>query len=322
MARVKSDSSLSVINVVFKGLKTYLYNLDIFTRYLSFPVLGTFLGTFLIFAVTYFYVNNYEKLQVSNPIFENPLVTFLLLLILTVPGFLIMIKAFIDYIVAFGAINSMCVLGEKRIADVFDHNEIIKRRFAPYCVLLFVLSVIFGTLSFPLLLPILVIAMVFLSLAVQIFTLEENSSPFEAMGESFNLVKSRFWLVFFVMVFIFLISYLICPYLITWAISKTPILTILANPVEKFVSLLPITEMNVVLDELQISYKIDTILIAESIVNSSIMTIIIMYMLPFRCACCVELYKGLSNNNPEKYIKEEKEAVKEKKKNKLKKRGK
>lgn len=322
MTKVKVNSSLSVLNVVFNGLKIYLYNLDIFTKYLSFPVLGTFIGTFLIFAVTYCYVNNYEKIQVSNPIFENPLIIFTFLLILVTPGFLIMIKAFIDYIVAFGAINSMCVLGEKRIADVFDHNEIIKRRFAPYCVLIFVLSIIFGTLSFPLLLPILIVALIFLSLAVQIFTLEENASPFEAIAKSVKLVKSRFWLVFFVLIFIFIISYIICPYLITWAISKTPILTVLTNPVEKFVLLLPITEMNAILAELQISYQIDTILIAESIVNSCLITIIIMYMLPFRCACCVELYKGLSDNNPEKYINKEKENVKERKKFKVKKRGK
>ena len=80
--------------------------------------------------------------------------------------------------------------------------------------------------------------------------------------------------------------------------------------------------MNVILEELQISYKFDPVLIAESIADSFLITIFVMYMLPFRCACCVELYKGLSNNNPEQYINEEKEAVKSKKKFKVKKRGK
>ena len=322
MARAKAKSEISVFSAVFGGLKTYLYNLDIFVKYLSFPVLGTFLGAFLLFVINYFYVTNFEKLQTSNPIFENMAVVFTILIVLTIPGFLIMIKAFVDYIVAFGAINSMCVLGETRIIDVFDHNEIIKRRFAPYCVLILVLSILFGILSFPLLIPILIIALIFLSLAVQVFTLEENTSPFEAIMRSIQLVKSRFWLVFFVMIFIFLISYIICPYLISWAIAKTPVFHFLANPVEKYISLLPVTEINNTLSSYQISYKFDTVLIAENIVYSCISTIVIMYMLPFRCACCVELYKGLSDNNPEQYIKDEKESVKEKKKYKIKKRNK
>ncbi|MBQ7450145.1 hypothetical protein IJS77_01915 [bacterium] len=321
MAKVKSKNELSVLEVVFNGLKTYLFNLDIFVRYLSFPVLGTFLGAFLLFVINYCFVTNLEKLQASNPIFQNMTIVFTLLLVLTIPGFLIMIKAFVDYIIAFGAINSMCVLGEKRIIDVFDHNEIIKRRFAPYCVLIFVLSIILGFLSFPLFIPVMIIALVFLSLAVQVFTLEENASPFDALGRSIQLVKSRFWLVFFVMILIFLISYIICPYLITWAISKTPLLSILANPVEKYISLLPVAEINTTLSELQLPYKFDTIIFAESIVNTCLMTIVTMYMLPFRCACCTELYKGLSNNNPEQYIKEEKETIKTKKKFKVKKKG-
>ena len=318
MAKVKSKSELSVLGVVFKGLKTYLNNLDIFVKYLSFPVLGTFLGAFLLFAINYCYVTNLTKLEALNPIFNNTAVIFTLLLVLTVPGFLIMIKAFVDYIIAFGAINSMCVLSEKRIVNLNDHISVIKQRFAPYCVLLVVLSIIFGVLSFPLLIPVLLIVTVFLALTVQVFTLEENSSPFEAIMRSAGLVKSRFWLILWVLVFIFLISYIICPYLITWAIAKTPVITILANPVEKYISLLPVVDINNTLAELQVPYKFDTVLIAESIVNICLSTIVIMYMLPFRCACCVELYKGLSKNDPYLYTNKDDEPDKPKKKYRVK----
>ena len=313
MARVKTNSNLSVFGVLLRGLRTYLNNLDIFMKYLSFPILGTFLGAFLLFVINYCYVTNLEKLEAVSPIFGNAAVILTLLLILTIPGFLIMIKAFVDYIIAFGAINSMCVLGEKRIVNINDHISVIKQRFAPYCVLLVVLSIIFGFLSFPLLILFLIIAAVFLALAVQVFTLEENTSPFEALVRSCQLVKSRFWLVFWVLVFIVLISYFICPYLITWAIAKTPLISILANPVEKYISLLPVVEINTTLAEYSVPYKFDTVLIAESIVNSCIMTIVIMYMLPFRCACCVELYKDLSKNDPYLYTnKEETEKTKKK----------
>ena len=293
MSRTKSKSEISVIKTVFEGLKIYLYNLDIFIKYLTFPVLGTFIGMFILFWINYCYVTNLEKLQAANPIFDNAAVILTFVIILTIPGFLIMIKAFVDYLIAFGALNSMCV-NEQRIVDVHTHNEIIKRRFAPYCVLLIVLSIIFGTLSFPLLIPVLILALVFFALAVQVFTLEENSSPFDAIGKSFELVKSNFWAVFWVLIIITLISYVAVPYLITWAVSKTPLLTILANPVEKYISLLPINDFNSLMVELGIPYKFDVILFAETIIQSIISTIVIMYMLPFRCACCVNLYKNLS----------------------------
>ena len=261
MAKDKSKTELSVIGIIFKGLRTYLYNLDIFVKYLSFPILGTFLGIFLVFAITYCYVTNLEKLEGINPIFNNVAVLMTLLLVLTVPGFLIMIKAFVDYIIAFGAINSMCVLGEKRITNTNDHNSVIKQRFGQYCILLVVLSIIFSAFSFPLLIPLLILSLLFLALAVQVFTLEEDSSPFEAIVRSIKLVKSKFWLVFWVLLFIFLISYVICPYLITWAINKTPLMSVLTNPIEKFISLFPITDINNTLTELQVSYKFDTIFI-------------------------------------------------------------
>ena len=293
MSRTKSKPKVSVLKTVFEGLKIYLCNLDIFVKYLSFPVLGTFIGMFILFWINYCYVVNLEKLQASNPIFNNAAVILTLVIILTIPGFLIMIKAFVDYIVAFGALNSMCV-NDQRIADVHTHNEIIKRRFAPYCVLLIVLSIIFGALSFPILIPLLILALVFLALAVQVFTLEEDSSPFDAITKSLSLVKSNFWAVFWVLVIITLISYVAVPYLVTWAVSKTPMLTIMANPVEKYISLLPINDFNSLMTELGVPYKFDVIIFSEMIVQSVISTIVIMYMLPFRCACCVSLYKNLS----------------------------
>ena len=311
MARTKSKSKVSVLKTVFEGLKIYLNNLDIFVKYLSFPILGTFFGAFLLFSINYCYVTNIEKLQMANPVFENMAVIMTLLLILTIPGFLIMIKAFVDYVIAFGAINSMCV-NEKRIVDVYYHKETIKRRFLPYCVLIVVLSLIITILSFPILLPLLLIAVIFLSLTVQIFTLEEDSTPFSAMKKSTELVKSDFWTVFWILIIIFLISYIAIPYLITWAVSKTALLSIMTNPVEKYLALLPVNDINSIIGMSGINYKFDIILIAEYIVQSTIATIVIMYMLPFRCACCVNLYKNLSEFHYPVFEKNEEKSTRKK----------
>ena len=312
MPRTKSKRKISVLNIVFEGLKTYLYNLDIFVKYLSFPILGTFLGMFFLFLINYIFVTHLEQIEKTNPVFENAAVILTLLLIIVIPAFLIMIKALIDYIVAYGALNSMCVLGTKRIEDVYNHKETVKRRFAPYCVLILVLSVIFGILSIPVLLPLLIAALIFLSLSIQIFSLEENMSPYESMKKSVELVKSNFWVVFWVLVFITLISYVAIPYLITWAVAKTPLFQWFANPIEKYISLLPVADINSVIAQSGLNYKFDVIIIAENIVNCVISTIIIMYMLPFRCACCVEMYKRFNENYYSEIKQEENLKIKEK----------
>lgn len=312
MARTKAKTENSVIKIVFNGLKTYFYNLDIFLKYLSFPVLGTILGAFILFLINYFYVINLEKLGEINPIFSNTLVILSLLIILTIPGFMIMIKAFVDYIIAYGALNSMCVLGTKRIEDVYSHKETIKRRFAPFCILILLLSLIYlvSQLAFPLF----IIITIFLSLAIQVFSLEENSTPTEAIKRSFLIVKNNFWKTFWVLVLITIISYIIFPYLITWAIEQTPIFNILALPAEKYISLMPIKEINDTLNEMQINYSFDTVLIAQNIVSMTIMSAVTMYMLPFRCACMVNLYKACGNDFKEETEEENSPKTKSNKK--------
>ena len=295
MARTKMRRNISVLGTVFGGLRTYLNNLDIFMKYLSFPVLGSVFGIFFLFWINYLFVTHLEKIQASHPIFSSPVVIFTLLLLITVPAFFVIMKALFDYIVAFGALNSMCVNSD-RITDVYYHKETIKRRLAPYCILLVVLSLIFSTLSFPLLLPALILALVFFSLAVQIYTLEEDISPYEALRKSIIIVKSNFWGVFWVLAIITFISYVAVPYLICWALGKTVLIQWFANPVEKYISLLPIADINSLIASTGINYSFDVILIAEDIVYCTIATIVTMYMLPFRCACCVELYKGLAGN--------------------------
>ena len=311
MGRTKVKSGFSVFSAVFDGLKTYFYNLDIFLKYLAFPVLGIIFGAFILFAINYFFIINLDNIQTSNPVFENTAVILTLLIILTIPGFLIMIKAFVDYLIAFGALNSMCVLGAKRIEDVYSHKETIKRRMVPYCVLIFLISAIFLTLSFPLFLPILIIMTVFLSLSFQVFTLDESSNPVSAIKGSFNIVKGNFWKIFWVLVLLVAISYVAIPYLINWAIMKTPLFHILTVPVEKYLSLLPVSDINYALEEMKISYTFDTLIVSEIVVSGVIMGAVTMFMLPFRCACMVNLYKA--HGNDFENSKEEIKAIKPKK---------
>ena len=61
----------------------------------------------MIFGLTWWYTQNYQELVVRYPAL-NDFSTMILCVVLTIiPGLLIFVKAFWDYLVAFGALNSM-----------------------------------------------------------------------------------------------------------------------------------------------------------------------------------------------------------------------
>lgn len=312
----RKSGKISVFGLTFQGLKTYLNNLDIFFKYLAFPVLGLFGGIFLLFLINYFYIINLQKLESLNPLFSNPSIVLTFLILIIIPAFIVIIKALLDYIIAFGAINSMCVVGEKRVEDIYFHKEVIKRRFLPFCLLIFILSLIFIIFSFPLLLPLLLISVIFLSLSVQVFTLEENSNFYSAIKKSIDLVKSNLWFVIGVLLIITFISYVAVPYLICWAIGKTPLLSYLALPVENYLLLFPVEMINDTFYNLGYKFSFDVLIFSEQIVYITIAMIVSMFMLPYRCACCVNMYRYLAQNFEKNDSKEENSGNKKIKKSK------
>ena len=120
---------------------------------MTFPVIGQVLGIIIIFVSSYFLSYNFEVIKYRYPIFQNIQFTFLTLTLITLPGFLIFIKAFYDYLIAIGAICSMSInlkAKDGTISNMKTHNEIILHHITSYLILILIssLMVSLGSLFF------------------------------------------------------------------------------------------------------------------------------------------------------------------------------
>jgi polyferredoxin len=97
----------SVLGIFWQGSKLYFSNFISFLKYLAFPVFGQIFGIILIIFASYFYTESLDKIIVPGGIFDNFLMIFFVLLLVILPGLFIVIRAFWEYLVAYGAINSM-----------------------------------------------------------------------------------------------------------------------------------------------------------------------------------------------------------------------
>ena len=74
---------------------------------MSFPVLGQIAGLLLVFLITFIYTKNLPALILKFPVLDNFNTLILISILLTLPGLIIFVKAFWEYLVAYGAVNSM-----------------------------------------------------------------------------------------------------------------------------------------------------------------------------------------------------------------------
>ena len=97
---------------------------------MTFPVLGQIGGLLLVFLITYFYTQNLPPLIEKFSALDNFNVLILLSILITLPGLAIFCKSFWEYLVAYGAVNSMYENMQKsgRVYDFDAHTELIKRR--------------------------------------------------------------------------------------------------------------------------------------------------------------------------------------------------
>lgn len=298
----KSKKSLNVFSIFFNSIGIYFSYLDKLTKYLLFPVFGQILGLIAIFTIVYFLNVNVNVLTEKFPIFAFEQNLFILYICLILPFLIVLLKAFYDYMIAFSALNtvSYTLLAKKKVKDLDfpSHNANIIRRLPSYLGLLLIFSFITTVLIIPPILLVAPILFVYLVLIFQVFALEQQQNPFYPISRSVSLVKGHFWKTSILLILVSVFSYFLIPGLIIWSCNYFGWTFYLINPVEKFVSLFPIDSWNATLAQFSfISFSVTELDVARTIVESLISSIIIMFMLPFRCCAFTYLYASLDSEN-------------------------
>ncbi len=302
MARKKSNKFIGVFQIFFSSIKAYFLYLDQCAKYLAFPILGQIISIILIFTATYYFAINIESIKNINNFFSNEknlLITFFVLL---APLFLIFLKAFFNYIIAFASLNILFFTTSRtkksKNIDFSANDNVIKRKLFHYIILMLLVSL--STIFPPLL--------IFLALAFQVLALEGDVSAPKAYSRSFEMVKNNFIPTTIMLVLCYFTTYWFLPELFMWVSEKISITTFAVTRFEIFATLLPINEINSYLSFINTNTNATEL---GMIMFSGIISFLITgFTLPFRCCCFTELYRMYDSEKIKEFSKSTDEIVK------------
>ena len=282
------------LEIFTEAIGLYFSNFNKFIQYMTFPVLGQIGGLLLVFLITYFYTQNLPQLIDKFSPVNNFNVLILISILITLPGLAIFCKSFWEYLVAYGAVNSMYENMQKsgRVYDFAAHTELIKRRAFAFIGLWFLFG-IFSTVAFcPIFWVVCGILAVYFVLVFQVFTFEPELSPIGCVKRSLELVKGHFASTFMLMALAGALTYIFIPQLFIKIFEITNINDFIAKGILPIISQIPIPDLS------QYNLKSPTEYdIAIFTVKTFTAQILIQYTLPMRSILWSIWYKELGGGN-------------------------
>lgn len=276
--------------IFIESVGLYFSNFDKFIQYMTFPVLGQIGGLLLVLLITYFYTQNLPPLIDKFSSLNNFSVLILISVLITLPGLAIFCKSFWEYLVAYGAVNSMYENMQKsgRVYDFSAHTELIKRRAFDFIGLWFLFG-IFSTVAFcPIFWVVCGILAVYFVLVFQVFTFEPELSPIGCVKRSLELVKGHFASTFMLMALAGALTYIFIPQLFIKIFEITNINDFIAKGILPIISQIPIPDLS------QYNLKSPTEYdIAIFTIKTFTAQILIQYTLPLRSILWSLWYKEL-----------------------------
>lgn len=294
MAKFKIKDS--IWSILGEGLKIYFKNFLKFTQYMLFPVFGQVIGIALIFGLTGWFAFAMPYLTEQYSFLNNFTTVTFVLLLLTLPGFAIFLKAFWDYLVAYGALNSMteAVISTGKLYDFKAHNQVVTKHSMKFIVLLLIISILSLIAINPLFWVLGLIFFIYFILVFQVFTFEPDATITGCFKRSFNLIKGNFGRTFLIMLILTIIAH----YAINWcAVGFLNIIKLgefFKGIFENWATTLPLTNINVTLEYFKIP-TITPLMIANEIFASAVLFVVAGLTLPMRSVCWTLWYKNLSD---------------------------
>ncbi len=287
----------NAITVFQDGIKYYFKHFASWGKYMAFPVFGQILGLVVIFILAGIYTLILPALAAKHEFFQDPLNTFAVMLLITLPGLIILLKAFWEYLVAYGAINSITsnMIKSGNIYDINAHKSLITQNSFQFVLLWLIISILLVLSVLPIFWIPAVILFVYFVLVFQVFTFDEKPNAINAFKTSFNMVKGHFLSTFILLILTGLVSVVIIPKLFCYLIS-------LIGLGKLFFGALNISDSTMLFPVLQLTAH-DFYSLIES---TSISSIIVMFLLPMRSITWTLWYKKLLTG----YKREQRKAVK------------
>lgn len=292
----------SLVSIFFKGLKIFCLNIHKFLLYMTFPILGQIAGLFLIFGGNFWFAQNIKDLSQKYPILNDMSFVIGFAVLLTLPGLLILLKAFWDYLVAYVALNSMTegYLNTGKVYDFRAHNSVVSNKPFSFMALWFLFGIFTIVALFPVFWILGAIFFIYFILIFQVFTFENGLSPVGYFRRSFEIIKGKFAKTFALTLILTLFCYVILSAGVSVIFDYFNLSAIFSKWFETWAFTLPIEPLE--------PFGITPKIIADNLVNNLILFLTIGYTLPIRSICWTLWYNNLAE--PVEQKNERKKSVK------------
>lgn len=293
----------SVWLIFFEGIKIFALNIHKFMLYMVFPVLGQILGIFLIFGLTFWFTQNMQDIAAKYDALNNMSSMITLIVVSVIPGVLILIKAFWDYLVAFVALNSMTegYLNTGRVYDFKAHNSVATQKSFSFITIWFLISIMTILGILPVFWIFAGLFFVYFILVFQVFTFENGLSPVGYFKRSMFLIKGKFGRTFLLMAILTIFTYVIL-------VSGLGVLFDAFNWTNPLAKMFEAWAYTLPIDPLE-QYGVTPSVIGTELVKQLIFFLAIGFSLPIRSICWTLWYNELASED-EPVVKKPKKRVK------------
>lgn len=293
----------SVWLIFFEGIKIFALNIHKFMLYMAFPVLGQILGIFLIFGLTFWFTQNMQDIAAKYDALNNMSSMITLIVVSVIPGVLILIKAFWDYLVAFVALNSMTegYLNTGRVYDFKAHNSVATQKSFSFITIWFLISIMTILGILPVFWIFAGLFFVYFILVFQVFTFENGLSPVGYFKRSMFLIKGKFGRTFLLMAILTIFTYVIL-------VSGLGVLFDAFNWTNPLAKMFEAWAYTLPIDPLE-QYGVTPSVIGTELVKQLIFFLAIGFSLPIRSICWTLWYNELASED-ELVVKKPKKRVK------------
>ncbi len=294
----KNKLSESIWGVLGEGLKLYCIHFKKYSQYMLFPVLGQFVGLFWVFGTSWVFSQNLDYLTREIPALDSFGTVMICLMLITLPGLILWMKAFWDYLVAYGALNSMteAAMSTGKIYDFPAYNAVVTRRAASFIGIWLLFSLFSIVSVIPFFWVIGLIFFVYFVLIFQVFTFEEDVSPSGCFKRSLMLIKGNFARTLAIMVVLFALTYYFLEIGVSVIFDALKISDFFYGILEGWASTIPVDSINSIL-AMGGSTQITPLDISKSVVQQIIFFLVVGFTLPLRSIVWTLWYKVLGEKD-------------------------